>query len=60
MSGWRPWKVDCAVSSAARNVVVVFLSGHVDGVERTVEDPGVGGTSALVAPRSWFGDLTRE
>jgi hypothetical protein len=30
--------------------VVVFLFGHVDGVDGTVGDPGVGGASALVAP----------
>jgi hypothetical protein len=41
-------------------VVVIFLFGHVDGVERTVGDPGVGGASALVARRSWFEGLTRE
>jgi hypothetical protein len=28
-------------------VVVVFLFGHVDGEERAVGDPGVGGASAL-------------
>jgi hypothetical protein len=60
MPGWRPWKVDCAVGFAASDVVVAFLFGHVDGVERTVGDPVVGGASALVAPRSWFGGLTRE
>jgi hypothetical protein len=30
-----------------------FLFGHVDGVERTVGDPGVVSASALAAPRSW-------
>jgi hypothetical protein len=33
--------------------------GHVDGIERTVGDPGVGSASALAAPRSRFGGLTR-
>jgi hypothetical protein len=62
MPGWRPWKVDCAVGFAASDVavVVVFLFGYVDGMEQTVGDPGVGGASALAAPRSWFGGLTRE
>jgi hypothetical protein len=62
MPGWRPQKVDCTVGSTASDVVVVVVSlfGHVGGVERTVGDPGVGGASALAAPRSWFGDLTRE
>jgi hypothetical protein len=40
-------------------VVVVSLFGHVDDVERTVGDPGVGSASALAAPRSWFGGLTQ-
>jgi hypothetical protein len=39
--------------------VVVSLFGHVDGVERTMGDLGVGSTSVLAAPRSRFGDLTR-
>jgi hypothetical protein len=62
MPGWRPPKVDCADGSAASDVavVVVFLFGHVDGVERTVGDPGVGDASALAAPRSQFGGLTRD
>jgi hypothetical protein len=62
MPGRRLRKVDCTDGSTASDVaaVVVFLFGHVDGVERTVGDPGVGGASALAAPRSWFGDLTRE
>jgi hypothetical protein len=61
MPGRRPWKVDCADGSTASNVAVVVVSlfGHLDGVERTVGDPGVGGASALAAPRSRFGDLTR-
>jgi hypothetical protein len=52
--------VDCVVDSTASDmaVVVVSLFGHVDGVERTVGDPGVGGASALAAPRSRFGGLT--
>jgi hypothetical protein len=59
MPGRRPWKVDCAVGSTAGNVAVVVVSlfGHEDGVERTAGDPGVGGTSAVAAPRSWFGNL---
>jgi hypothetical protein len=62
MPGWRPWKVHCAVGTAASDVaaVVVFLFGYVDGVDQTVGDPGVGGASTLAAPRSWFGGLTRE
>jgi hypothetical protein len=38
-----------------------FLSliGHVDGVERTMGDPGVGSASALAASRSRCGGLTR-
>jgi hypothetical protein len=39
--------------------VVVSLFGHVDDVERTMGDPGVGGASALAAPRPWFGVLTQ-
>jgi hypothetical protein len=39
---------------------VVSLFGHVDGMERTVEDPGVGDASALAAPRSRFRGLTRR
>jgi hypothetical protein len=62
MPGWRPRKVDCVDGSAASDVavVVVFLFGHVDGVERTVGDPGVGDASTLAAPRSRFGGLTRD
>jgi hypothetical protein len=62
MPGWQPWKVDCAVGSVASDVAaaVVFLFGYVDGVEKTVGDPGVGGASALAAPKLWFGGLTRE
>jgi hypothetical protein len=41
------------------SVVVVSLFGHLDGVERTLGDPGVGGALALAAPRSRFGNLTR-
>jgi hypothetical protein len=41
------------------NMAVVSLFGHGDGVERTVGDPGVGGTSALAARKSCFGSLTR-
>jgi hypothetical protein len=61
MPGRRPWKVDCADGSTASDVaaVVVSLFGHVDGVEWTVGVPGVGGASALAAPRSRFGGLTR-
>jgi hypothetical protein len=40
-------------------VAVVSLFGHVDGVERTVGDPGVGDASALAALRSHFRGLTR-
>jgi hypothetical protein len=49
MPGWQPRKVDCAVGSAASDVavVVVFLFGHVDGVERTV------GTLVLATLRLW-------
>jgi hypothetical protein len=60
MPGWRLRKVDCTDGSTASDVAAVFLFGHVDGVERTVGDPGVGGASALATPRSWFGDLTRK
>jgi hypothetical protein len=60
MLGWRPRKVDYAIDSTASDVavVVVFLFGYVDGVERTVGDPGVGNALALAAPRSRFGGLT--
>jgi hypothetical protein len=60
MPGWRPWKVDCVFDSTASNVAVVVVSlfGYVDGVERTVGDPGVGSALALAAPRSRFGGLT--
>jgi hypothetical protein len=62
MPGWRPWKVDYADGSTASDVAVVVVSlfDYVDGVERTVGDPGVGGASALVAPRSRFEGLTRR
>jgi hypothetical protein len=39
-------------------MVVISLFGHVDGVERTVGDPGVGNTLDLAPPRPQFGDLT--
>jgi hypothetical protein len=56
MPGRRPWKVDRTVGFTASDVaaVVVSLFGHVDDVERTVGDPGVGSALALAAPRSWF------
>jgi hypothetical protein len=59
MPGRRRRKVDYADGSMASDVaaVVVFIFGHVNGMERTVGDPGVGGASALVAPKSRFGDL---
>jgi hypothetical protein len=62
MPGWRLRKVDCVDSSAASDVaaVVVFLFGHVDGVERTVGYPGVGDASTLLATRSRFGGLTQD
>jgi hypothetical protein len=62
MPGRRPWKVDYADDSTTSDVAVVVASlfGHVDGVERTVGDPGVGDALALAAPRSRFGNLTRE
>jgi hypothetical protein len=40
--------------------VVVSLFGHVDGMERTVGDPGVGGALAMATSRSRFGGLTRR
>jgi hypothetical protein len=61
-AGRRPRKVDCADNftvSIAAAVVVVSLFCHVDGVERTVGDRGVGGASALTAPRSRFRGLTQ-
>jgi hypothetical protein len=39
-------------------VVVVSLFGHSDGVEKTVGDPGVGGSLVLAAHRLRFGVLT--
>jgi hypothetical protein len=39
---------------------LISVFGHVDGVERTVGDPGVGGASASTALRSRFGDLTQR
>jgi hypothetical protein len=39
-------------------VVTVFLFAHVDGDEWTMRDTGVGGVSALTAPRSRFRGLT--
>jgi hypothetical protein len=45
LHGWPSTASDAAV-------VVVSLFDHVDGVERTVGDPGVGGASASAAPRS--------
>jgi hypothetical protein len=61
MPGRRPWKVDRADDSTASDaaVVVVSLLGHVGGEERTLGDSGVGGASALAAPRSSFGGLAR-
>jgi hypothetical protein len=40
--------------------VVAFLFCHMDGMKRTVGHPGVRSASSLAAPRSWFGELTRE
>jgi hypothetical protein len=59
MPGWRPRKVDCAIDSTASDVAVVVVSlfCYVDGVERTVGDPGVGSALALAALRSRFGGL---
>jgi hypothetical protein len=53
--------VDCAndFTGSIAAVVVVSLFGHVDGVERTVGDPGVGGTSTLTTPRSRSRGLTQ-
>jgi hypothetical protein len=53
--------VDCADGFTASDVAVVMVSfsGRVDDMERTVGDPGVGSASALAAPKSWFGGLTR-
>jgi hypothetical protein len=47
-------------SERCSGVVMVSLFGHVDDAERTVEELGVGGASALAALRSRFGDLTRD
>jgi hypothetical protein len=54
MPGRRPWKVDCADGSTASDmaVAVASLFGHVDGMERTVGDPGVGDASASAAAKS--------
>jgi hypothetical protein len=54
--------VDCAVDCMASDMAaaVASLFGYVDGVERTVGDPGVGDALASAAPRSRFGNLTRE
>jgi hypothetical protein len=54
--------VDYADGSTASDVAaaVVSLFGHVDSVERTVKDPGVGSASAMATPRSRFGGLTRR
>jgi hypothetical protein len=59
MPGWRPRRVDCADGSTVSDAATVLVSlfGHVDGVERTVGDLGVGGAST--APRSWFAGLTQ-
>jgi hypothetical protein len=45
--------VDCTDGSTAIDVAMalVCLFGHVDVVERMLEDPGVGGASALATPR---------
>jgi hypothetical protein len=42
--------VDGSTVSDVAVAVVVSLFGHVDGVERTMGDPGVGGASASAAP----------
>jgi hypothetical protein len=61
MPGRRPRKADCTVDFTAGNVAVVVVSlfVHGDGVEWTMGVPGVSGASALVAPRSCFGNLPR-
>jgi hypothetical protein len=48
--GWQLRKVECALSSMARGVVVVvtFLFGHVGGEERVAGDSGVGAALAKV------------
>ena len=48
MPGWRLWKVDCVGNYTASDVAMVmaYLFGHVDGEERAVGVPGVGGASA--------------
>ena len=61
MPGRRPRKMACTGDSAASDVAVVMVvfSVHVGGVELAEGDPGVGSASALAAPRSCFGGLTR-
>jgi hypothetical protein len=57
----RPRKVDCTGDSTASDVAVVMalLFGHMDDEERAAGDPGVGDASAVSAPRSCSGSLTR-
>jgi hypothetical protein len=61
MPGWRPRKVDCTDGITASDVsaVVVSFLDHLGGVEQTVGDPSVGDASALAAPTSRLGGLTR-
>ena len=40
-------------------VVMVFFSGYMGGEELAEGDPGVGVASAMVAPKSCSGGLTR-
>jgi hypothetical protein len=62
MPGWRPWKVECSVSSSASNValVVVRLFGCVGGEERMAGDLGVIGVRQWRLPKrvleAWFVD----
>jgi hypothetical protein len=56
----RPRKVDWTCDSTASDVVVLMALrfGRVDDEERAT-GPGVGGVSAMSAPRSCSGSLTR-
>ena len=62
MPGRRLRKVVCADDSAASDAaaVMVIFSVHVGGLELVEGEPGAGCASAMAAPRSCLGGLTRD
>jgi hypothetical protein len=62
MLRWRPRKVDCVgrIYGERCGGSGDLSLRYVDDEEWTVGDSGVGGASALSAPRSWFGGQTQS